>query len=386
MTVTLISSALNHHFLPFCLAMNKLTNGNFTFVATKKLPQERLSMGYADMNTAYNFVLRAYEAPESAMKLAVDSDVVIIGSAPEEYVASRLQEGKITFRYSERVFKKGYHSLLSPRVWYYSYLRNIRYKNDPLYMLCASAYTAADYSKLFAYKNKCFKWGYFPPFIRHDIDDLLQRKNSSGSKVSLLWAGRLIDWKHPELAISVAEKLKNSNYDFELNIIGCGEMENYLAQSIEQKGLHNVVHLLGSATPENVRKYMEASHIFLFTSDFNEGWGAVVNEAMNSGCAVVASHAAGSVPFLIEDEKNGLIYRNGDQKQLFRIVKRLIDEPALRENLGVNAYNTLSERWNADEAANRFLELSKALLTGLTPYIYHTGPCSAAPVISNRWY
>ena len=33
---------------------------------------------------------------------------------------------------------------------------------------------------------------------------------------------------------------------------------------------------------------MEQADIYLFTSDRNEGWGAVANEAMNSACAMVA--------------------------------------------------------------------------------------------------
>ena len=49
---------------------------------------------------------------------------------------------------------------------------------------------------------------------------------------------------------------------------------------------------------------MEKSEIFLFTSDKGEGWGAVLNESMNSACAVVASHAIGSVPFLLKDGEN----------------------------------------------------------------------------------
>ena len=48
---------------------------------------------------------------------------------------------------------------------------------------------------------------------------------------------------------------------------------------------------------------MEKSHIHLFTSNHLEGWGAVVNEAMNSGCAVVANREAGAVPYLIEHGK-----------------------------------------------------------------------------------
>ena len=48
------------------------------------------------------------------------------------------------------------------------------------------------------------------------------------------------------------------------------------------------------------------------TSNQEEGWGVVVNEAMNSGCVVIGSNLAGSVPYLIENGKNGLIYNCGD--------------------------------------------------------------------------
>ena len=48
---------------------------------------------------------------------------------------------------------------------------------------------------------------------------------------------------------------------------------------------------------------MEQANIFIISSTHEEGWGAVVNEAMNSGCVVIGSHAAGAVPFLIENAK-----------------------------------------------------------------------------------
>ena len=44
--VTFFSNFLNHHQLPFCIAMDRLTEGQFTFVATTPVPQERLKMGY----------------------------------------------------------------------------------------------------------------------------------------------------------------------------------------------------------------------------------------------------------------------------------------------------------------------------------------------------
>ena len=48
---------------------------------------------------------------------------------------------------------------------------------------------------------------------------------------------------------------------------------------------------MGALKPADVRKEMERADIFLFTSDYKEGWGAVLNEAMNARCAIVAVHS-----------------------------------------------------------------------------------------------
>ncbi len=44
----------------------------------------------------------------------------------------------------------------------YLLLNHSRYRNKNVYMLCASAYTSADFSLVGAYRNKSYKWGYFP--------------------------------------------------------------------------------------------------------------------------------------------------------------------------------------------------------------------------------
>ena len=123
---------------------------------------------------------------------------------------------------------------------------------------------------------------------------------------------------------------------------------------------------------------MEKANIYLFTSDYNEGWGAVLNESMNSGCAVVASHAIGSVPFLLKHDINGLIYNNDQAEDLFAQVESLIKDQALREKLGRNAYHTIHETWNAKIAAENILLLSKSLLTGNQHAPIENGPCSIA--------
>ena len=373
--IVFFSNFINEHQIPFCEAMHKITEGEFRFVATQPFDEDRIKLGFEDKSETFPYVVKSYESEDGfqkALRLGLESDVVIIGSAPDIFIEERLKQNKLTFRYHERYFKEGRWRILDPRVFIAHYKKDIRYKKKNLYMLCASAYTAPDCRFIGCYKGKAFKWGYFPPVKRYDdIDALIKNKDY----VSILWVGRFIKWKHPEAPLYVAKRLKESGYDFTLNIIGSGVLEDGIKKSIKKYGLENNVRLLGSMSPEAVREHMERSEIFLFTSDRNEGWGAVLNESMNSACAVVASGAIGSVPYLIKDGENGYVYKDGDLNDLYRKVKDLIDNNEKRVAFAKNAYKTLTDTWNAEIAAERLLTLIDNIKNGKdAPFT--DGPCS----------
>lgn len=172
-----------------------------------------------------------------------------------------------------------------------------------------------------------------------------------------------------------------------MTIIGTGEMEEQLHNMIEDKNLEDCVEMPGAMKASEVRSYMEKADIYLFTSDFNEGWGAVLNESMNSGCAVVASHAIGSVPFLIKNGENGLVYENGNQKQLEKKVCKLLEDEKYRVKLGLNAYHTIADLWNADVAAGRLIDLCENIISDKkAKSSYANGVCSEARVMENDWF
>ena len=200
---------------------------------------------------------------------------------------------------------------------------------------------------------------------------------------SILWVARLIEWKHPELPILVAKRLKDANYSFKMKLIGNGVLEGKIKNLIHVYGLDDCVEMLGIMKPEQVRDYMEKSQIFLFTSDRNEGWGAVLNEAMNSACAVVVSNAIGAAPFLINGE-NGIMYKDGDFESLYSNVKLLLDTPKRSTCLGKKAYETMISEWNAEIASERLLLLVDDLLENKISHRYSHGPCSKAECISNQ--
>ena len=389
MKITFVSNYLSHHQTPFSDAISNMQEVEYSFVSVCAMDNERQNMGWKDIRKPYE--IRTYvdrKSENKAIETIDNSDVVILGSAPDSYVIPRLKEGKLTFKYSERFYKRGLTVRNFPHAIAGAWLHHGRFQKYPLYMLCASAYTAADAAVFHNYIGRTYKWGYFPEVKHYDIETLMSQKQ--GLKLpcaSILWAGRLIGWKHPDASILLAETLKREGYQFKLSIIGNGHMEQELHMMISEKGLEDCVEMLGAMSPEQVREYMEESDIFLFTSDFNEGWGAVLNESMNSGCAVVASHAIGSVPFLIRDGENGLIYQNGSQKHLEKQVKLLLADSAYRKKLGENAYRTITELWSADVAAKRFVELSEHMLNGeKNVSIFENGPCSKAEILNNNWF
>lgn len=381
MKIIFISNYYNHHQSAISEEFFRQTGGQYYFIQSEPMSNERKNMGWAQKDLP-EFVIESYKDKTTYKKcldLINNADVVIMGSAPEKLIHKRIKSGKLVFRYSERIYKNWKNKLTLP-------LRFIKYhwaNSKNTYLLCASAYAAHDYALTGNFIGKAYKWGYFPAVKKYDdIDGLI--KNKEG--FSLLWAARFIDWKHPEIPILMAERLKKAGYKFKLNLIGNGVMEKQIAEMIKEKGLEDCVKMLGAMKPDEVRLHMEKSQIFLFTSDFNEGWGAVLNESMNSACAVVASHAIGSVPFLINDGENGFIYKNGDLDDLYNKVKFLLDNPERCKKIGVNAYKTLTSTWNAELAAERFLNLATKLLNNEDVNdLYSDGPCSKSEILKNNW-
>lgn len=380
MTLTFFSNFLNIHQLPFCLELIKhLGEDNFRFVATSKLASDRVAMGFEDMNFK-PFVVRTYETSsegyQEALRLAVESDVAIMGSAPLEFTEARMRINKLTFQYTERLLKRGWRVFTMPGFYRSVYRQFFRYRKKNQYVLCASAYTAPDLEKLGWPRSKCFKWGYFPEVNVAE----LQSKENKGLKrpgVSILWAGRLIGLKHPEVAMQLAESLKEAGKPFTMRIVGDGERLDSLKQEIIDKNLEDYITMLGSQPHEVVLEEMQKADIYLFTSDRNEGWGAVLNEAMSAGCAVVASDAIGSTPFLIKDGENGYMYRDGDMDDLLQKVCSLIDNPHKRNQFSVEAIKTIGEEWSIENATNNLIKLIHGLQKdGRTPI--ETGPCSLA--------
>lgn len=381
MKVTFISNFLTHHQVPFCVEMQNRLGEDFKFISTVKIFQWRLDLGFKDLDKEYSFVVKAYENEKSyneAKKLALESDIVIIGSTTDELIEERLKLDKITFRYRARIFLfvDGFmKTIFNKDKMKLFYDRHIKYrKNKNLYLLCANAYGAQDFNLLGLYKDKIYKWGYFLETNQYNIDELLNKKEQNKT-LQIIWVARFIKWKHPEVVIRLAKSLKKQNYNIHIKMLGTGKLENKIKEKVKKEKLEDIIEIVGQVPSDKVKHYMEEANIFIGTSDFTEGWGAVINEAMNAGCAVIANKRMGSVPFLIKNEENGMMYKT--YREFETQVKSVIQNEQLRRKLGKNAYYTITQEWTSSIATNNIMELFNSIINE-TDFKVKNGPASRA--------
>lgn len=387
MTVTFLSNYINHHQIPFSNALYELLGGEYCFVQTQPMEQERLEMGWSAAGEALPYVHALYQEEELCRKRILESDVLLAGwSGREDLVQKRLNAGKLTIRVSERLYREGQWKAVSPKGLIHKYLEHTRYRKKSAYLLCAGAYVPSDFALIHAYPGKMFRWGYFPE-TRYDSGGLLWQKKAESKRVELVWAGRFIPLKHPEYMLKLAKSLKENKPEnagnYHIHMIGSGSMEEELKQTAVKYGVEGDMTFHGFKKPEEVRDIMESCHIHIFTSSYLEGWGAVVNEAMNSGLAVVGNVQAGAVPYLICPGGNGMIFDGGNYAGMEEQVRFLMENPEERERMGRAAYETITGLWNAEHAAAELLRVMQGLQQGeLLPA--KEGPMSLAPVVLPR--
>lgn len=377
MQLTIFSNFLNHHQVGLADALYSLLGDSFHFVVTCETDPLLLKGGidYKERN----YCIQSYKDSaqyKSAVALATDSDVCVFGAnaLSFEIIRARTRKGKISFEMGERWFKRGLINILSPNLIKNMFYYHTLFRRDNFYKLCSGAYVKRDQNALMSYKNRCYKWGYFT-----HVDSIYHRERVDiyNNGLRMMWCGRLIHWKHPEFAVLLASHLKQNGYQFVIDIYGDGKEYLRIKQLIESTHVTDVVNLKGNRTNNEIQQEMKKHDVFLFTSDKNEGWGAVANEAMSNGCVIIASDAIGSVPYLVAHKKNGLVYKSQNLCSLVDCVKWLYNNSSCIEELGKNAYSTIYNVWSSDNAAKSLIQLSNDLLMGRETTISE-GPCSKA--------
>lgn len=410
MKLVFYSLVLNHHQACVADEFYDILGDDYAFVETAECHDRK---GATEDYSKRPYLVMAWESAEAwqhAMELAGTADVCVFGGYEAlPFEKARMKRGLLSFDMGERMLKRGWLNLASPRI-----LKMIMayhfggWRKKPMYKLCCSSFAKGDQYKLRSFEDKCYKWGYFT-----QVEDLSGSNGLNGSssstlewpkalnplncssgfeplepthKVRLMWCARLLKLKHPELVVEMAQRLKAKGYSFVVDVYGdegnaAASEEIYPLASLkllsEDLDVCDVVSIHGSKPNKEIIEAMKRHDVFLFTSNNREGWGAVVNESMSNGCAVVASDAIGSTAYLVTDGFNGFAFRSEDVENLTEKVEWLLTHPENLERMKRNAYERMRDMWSPRKAAESLLLLIENLKQGKDTPIAE-GPCSKA--------
>ena len=184
---------------------------------------------------------------------------------------------------------------------------------------------AVEYFELLGVKiNKIYRFGYFRSV------NVNKKLTVDSSIVSLIFVGQLIERKGVTLLLEVIKIIANTNNPFHLTMIGMGNSENVLQEFINKNQLQNVVTLLGVINSKNITNYIERADLLILPSIF-DGWGMVINEALQSHIPVLVSDKCGAKE-LIKHQKNGLIFEGNNIKSLIENIQFFLQlSPAERD-------------------------------------------------------
>lgn len=382
MTIAFYSVLLNHHQVHVADELYALLGNNFAFIEIKESCESKGGGDYSQRP----YLIKAWRGSiekEDAMRWAKTADVCVFGGYPAiEFMKERLRNNLLSFDMSERWLKLGIVSLLSPRVLKQLWFYYTKWRTKPLYKLCCSAFASLDQNVLLTYKNKCYKWGYFTKIEHQDIynvvsDKFHKRQMTNLSLTTIMWCGRFLKWKHPELPIQLVQRLHMLGFPIKLNMYGIGKEQEKIKKLTIHLGVSDIVEFKGYHSNESILRAMRKHDIFLFTSDRYEGWGAVLNEAMSSGCAVVSSDAIGAAPFLIQDGVNGFLFKSKQIDSLYEKVVFLLNHPEERQQMAEHGYQDMLHIWSPRKAAESLLQLINDLQSGRETSLKE-GPCSKA--------
>jgi len=378
MRVLLVTTVLSPHQLPFAgVLAESLGKDNFRFAATSQLSAERLRLGWTpDMDAPWILLPGESKAGGDEYKYWwSEADVVICYLRLLHEIESRLKQGKLTFYMSERWWKPpiGMARLLHPGFARMTLSFRRLASSPSFHCFPMGHFAAVDMKRIARFPGRMWLWGYFTA-----TPDRLPECDRVVKGIRVLWAGRMLRLKRVDTLIKAFPQFLREQPDATLTLVGDGPERKRLEQLASKLLAAGSYQFLPSMPNPEILELMRRHHIYVLPSNAYEGWGAVMNEAMAEGCAVIASNASGAASSLIRHGENGLLFASGDWKRLGELLCELGGDELRRIRLAQNGQDTITKCWSPTVAAERFLLVSNALITGQPVPVFDDGPI--APV------
>ena len=139
-----------------------------------------------------------------------------------------------------------------------------------------------------------------------------------GGPLRVVYVGALISRKGLDTAREAVVRCRAAGVDVVLDLYGSGDPSPWIADGVSYRGM----------TPVGQSPAVMAGYDLLLLPSYYDGWGVVVNEALQQGVPVLVSSNAGASA-LVQASGAGALFAPGDAAQLAALLRRA------REQAGV---------------------------------------------------
>jgi glycosyltransferase involved in cell wall biosynthesis len=160
----------------------------------------------------------------------------------------------------------------------------------------------------------------------------------------IVCVGQLAPVKGLHLLIAAIAALIDEGRDIRLRFAGDGPERAALRHHVENRGLPDRVSFEGNVNQDKLLELYRESDALVMSS-FAEGLPVVLMEAMSMEIPCVGPWVNG-IPEIVTHETDGLLVPPGDAQALARAIARLMDDAALRRNLGQRARLKVLEKFD----------------------------------------
>jgi glycosyltransferase involved in cell wall biosynthesis len=230
--------------------------------------------------------------------------------------------------------------------------------------------------------------------LPHGVDVERFRPASAAEKAALraslglpegllaVYTGRLLRGKGLDTLLDAFAPVAAARTDVHLVLVGSGDGQSLSVEDeLRARGARPPLagRVVFSGRVDDVSEWVRAADVFAFPSLF-EGLGISLVEALACGLPAIGSRTGGIVD-VIDDGRTGLLVPPGDAAALESALRRLLDDPAARDEMGRAGRGDVLARFDERDAVAKYRALFAAVARPLRPSRSpHAATTGAAPV------
>ncbi len=331
MRFVLYTNTLSAHQIPLAREIvARVGADNFRYIYTSKNGQK-----LQESNATYGWIRYAPDGNQEDW--LANADVMLVGGIrPIDLMERRLANGKMTLYMSERWFKPihvigqvyvpGWLRLIFPNYRRMAKRFTRLFENRTYRFLPIGPWSLKDMRLVCHVMGAKFpdkhviRWGDYVEAGKSSVvsdqslvDEAPTTTDNRQSAIKVLWVGRLLKWKRVDTIIRAICELSTcpTRLKISMDIYGTGPEEIHLKKMAMKCG--DAVKFYPPVSIAEVRKLMREHDVYVLASNACEGWGAVVNEALEEGMKVIGTYEAGASAAILPESN---LFYAGDWRSL----------------------------------------------------------------------